>query len=141
MFKLNESSGERLEIGNSMNCSQLAYASVHKYIKENQKLDNEKNEKNIIKLHQIKLFYERDECLIAIQFIMRDYSANSGHNQNTGDNMNDLNKNFNNKTKDLIFTDPKINGPIETYVAKKNIDEIVLILLFSVEVWFVIKFI
>ncbi len=57
MFRLNDTAGERHEIGNSISANQLVYASMHKYIKENDKAENK-----VIKLFQLKckrcfLFY------------------------------------------------------------------------------------
>ena len=51
----------------------------------------------------IIVFYEREECLIAIQFILYDYHSNNE-----------------------IFTDPKVLGPVDSYVSENIIDEIVL---------------
>jgi hypothetical protein len=44
MLKLNDTSGDRNEIGNSINSNQLEYASLKKYNKEN----------NSVKLDRIK---------------------------------------------------------------------------------------
>jgi hypothetical protein len=49
MFKLNDSSGERHEIGSSITANQLSYASLHKYIRE-----HDKTESKLIRMHQLK---------------------------------------------------------------------------------------
>ena len=49
MFRLNDTAGERHEIGNSISANQLVYASMQKYIKENDKAGNK-----VIKLFQLK---------------------------------------------------------------------------------------
>jgi len=49
MFKLNDSSGDRYEIGSSITANQLSYASLHKYIKENDKFGN-----RVIRMYQLK---------------------------------------------------------------------------------------
>lgn len=92
---------EKSEIGNSVNAMNLFYYSLKKYC-----IGNEENNQNLnLYLEKIKFFYERDECLIAIQFIMK--------NKDTGE---------------ASFTDSKILGPVDTYITSKNIDEITLTL-------------
>lgn len=53
MFKLNDSSGERHEIGTSITANQLSYASLHKYI-----IEHDKTETKLIRMHQLKCNYK-----------------------------------------------------------------------------------
>jgi len=106
----NENFSEKNEIGSSISANQLVYSSIDKIIKE-----NDKNNK-AIKLYQIKckiyfilVFYEREEALVAIQFILKNFKLSDEKNMDV-----------------LIYMEPKILGPIDTYIAKKTIDEITL---------------
>jgi hypothetical protein len=66
------------------------------------------------------VYYERDECLLAIQFILKDYKASEEKGVDV-----------------LIYTDPKIMGPIDTYTAKKHIDDITLTLAPDEEIYLI----
>lgn len=97
MIKLNESSTGKTEIGSSVNSNRLEYASIKKFSMGN----------DDIKLSKLKLFYEREECLIAMQFILQD-------------------KLFFGTSENFIYMEPKILGPDDTFKSSKSIDEIIL---------------
>jgi hypothetical protein len=108
---------EKNEIGSSVNSNQLKYASIKKIsinsdtdtvTLENMNSVMNKEKERGVRISKLKLFYERDECLIAIQFYMQEY------------------KNMILNNHDYILTENQVYGPVDSYITTKVIDEIIL---------------
>lgn len=116
MLKLNDTSTGKHEVGNSANSNRMEYASLKKF-------GLSRGTKSI-HFSKLKLFYERDECLLAIQFILKEdkEAINSIDNNLVNSSITSLSITQDNE--EYVYTDPKILGPIETIKTKNLIDEV-----------------